>query len=329
MNNNKTVGANEVVELLRKSDSITLLCHTAPDEDTVCSAYALYLALQGIGKEVKIYSPSKLPPRASSYYDESVFSYSPYDDPPRESSLTVTVDVATSARLGSLEEYFGNKVDVRIDHHAASSDFALYNYNDPSATAVAQLIFEIIKLLGVMSTDIASSLYTAVLSDSGGFKHQNMTAKAHYAAAELIECGADVSGISDALFGVKTHEALRALHLGLEKIRFICAGKVAIISITNEDKRAEGISDADLDELSAFSCIANGVLLGIVLKESSEYKGEYKVSMRSKPPVDASAICKKLGGGGHECASGATIYADNINEAEEILLAFVISGLSK
>ena len=77
MNNNKTVGANEVAELLRKSDSITLLCHTAPDEDTVCSAYALYLALQGIGKEVKIYSPSKLPPRASSYYDESVFSYSP------------------------------------------------------------------------------------------------------------------------------------------------------------------------------------------------------------------------------------------------------------
>lgn len=324
--NNITV--NEVSARLKAAESIVILCHRNPDEDTAGSAYALLLALRSIKKNAYILCQSKPSKRGAPYIDAEVFVSDPSSLPLDKGSLFVSVDVASENMLGELS-FLADRVDIRLDHHESCTPFAKYNLNRPDDTACALLVFDVIKELCPISAEMASALYTAISSDSGCFRYSNTNAAAHRAAAELIELGADASGIAEALFEVKTNAQMRALRLGLESIRYICFGKVALIVVTNKEKRREGLSDSDLDELASISRQTEGVILGIVLKQTDNDPKCFKVSMRSREPVDCAAICRRLGGGGHQRASGASIRAENAAEAEEILMSSVLTELSK
>ncbi len=318
MGNNITL--EEIADFFRRQDDFVILCHTNPDEDTAGSAYALFLGLTGLGKRAKIVCDMHPPRRGGNYLDEAVFSTAL----PEGSFVTVSVDVAARNMLGALAEPLGGTVDLKIDHHGVGEDFGCYNYTDPEAGACGMIVWKIIGILGPVSPAMASALYLAIASDTGGFRYSNTSAETHRIAASLLDRGADGTGISETLFETKSEKDFRALRLGLSKMAYYAGGQLALIFVTNADKEAEELSDRDLGELASISRQTAGVLLGVVLRQSDTDPQKFKISMRSREGVDAAALCAHFGGGGHTRAAGGALTADSPEEARRSLLSFLL-----
>ena len=313
MNNTDISG---IIEILKEKNDFVLLSHTNPDGDTVGSVTAFCLMLRRMGKRVRCLCDKEIPERlrficGDIYDDDYVISDSEY---------VISLDVASGAMLGEKLEKYAERVDLRIDHHAKGSDFAKLNYVEPGASSCGEIVFDICAAMELTDPDTASAIYAAISSDTGCFRYSNTTAKTHMSAAYLISLGAAHSEINEALFDTVTVGELGIYPLFLDNFKSLYGGKVTLVSVSNEEKKKRGMCDTDLDELSSLTRKVNGAYLGIVLKQVDGSQDKFKVSMRSRRQVDCSVICSELGGGGHVRASGATITADSLEDAEKILI---------
>ena len=312
--NNTSIG--QIIDILKEKNDFVLLSHTNPDGDTVGSVTAFYLMLCKMGKRVRCLCDKKIPERlyfiCGDIYDENYCI--------SDGEYVISLDVASETMLGENLRNAVGRVDLRIDHHAKGSDFAKLNYVEPGASSCGEIVFDICAAMELTDPAIASAIYAAITSDTGCFKYSNTTAKTHMSAAYLISLGAAHAEIDEALFDTVTFGELGIYPLFLDNCRSLCGGRVTLVSISNEEKEKRGMKDTDLDELSSLTRKINGTYLGIVLKQVDGSDDKFKVSMRSRAQVDCSVICAALGGGGHVRASGATITAENLGEAEKILI---------
>ena len=312
--NNTSIG--QIIDILKEKDDFVLLSHTNPDGDTVGSVTAFYLMLRKIGKRVRCLCDKKIPKRlyfiCGDIYDDNYCI--------SDSEYVISLDVASEIMLGENLENAAGRVDLRIDHHAKGSDFAKLNYVEPGASSCGEIVFDICAAMELTDPAIASAVYAAIASDTGCFKYSNTTAKTHMSAAYLISLGAAHAEINEALFDTVTFGEIGIYPLFLENSKSLYGGKVTLVSVSNEEKRKRGMKDTDLDELSSLARKVEGTYLGIVIKQVDDDDEKFKVSMRSRIQVDCSVICAALGGGGHVRASGATITADSIEQAENILI---------
>jgi phosphoesterase RecJ-like protein len=320
MNN---ITLSEISEQLLAAKRIILLSHTNPDGDTIGSVTALSRALRLCGKETICLCDIEIPERNLFICGEGAYTTSCEI---AEDDLVVSVDVASPQMLGKLRDTFEERTDIRIDHHASADNFATYNYVDPTAAACAQIIFDLICLLPcTLCEEIASPLYTALNTDTGGFRFSNTTARTHRIAAALMEGGAAAADICETLYENVTLESLQSNALFLEKYQLHMDGKILFLPITMADKERYGFTDENVEGYATLSRKIVGVELGMVLREKD--RGGYKVSMRSRKTVDSAALCALFGGGGHARAAGATIEADSFDEACQKLLDGVLNNI--
>lgn len=313
----------EIAQRLLAAERILLLSHTNPDGDTVGSVTALSRALRLCGKETVCLCDMPIPER--NLFICGVGAYVTYCEV-WESDLVVSVDVASPQMLGRLRDVFENRTDIRIDHHGSADDFATCNYVDPSAAACAEIVYELITLLPCdLCEEVASPLYTALNTDTGGFRFSNTTARTHRIAAALMEAGAAAADICEILYENVTLESLQSNALFLEKYQLYLDGKVLFLPITMADKERYGFTDENIEGYATLSRKIAGVELGMVLREKD--RGGYKVSMRSRKTVDSAALCALFGGGGHARAAGATIEADSFEEACRKLMDGVLANV--
>lgn len=324
MSDRNNVTLEAIADILREKERFLILCHVNPDEDTVGSGFALFLALESMGKDVRIACESLPTRRSGDYVDRDVFDTvdwdGGFDTALAEGRYIISVDVASRNMLGLLRASFEERVDLKIDHHAIGDDFGKLNYIDENAAACGEILYRIIDMLGAVTPEVASCLYLAVSSDTGGFRYSNTTADTHRIAGALIEKGADAMGVSEILFETKTAREFRAIRLGITNMRYFCDGLVALITVSNADKEQMGLDDDDLGELASISRQTEGVLVGIVLKQTDGEPRRYKISARSREGFDVAALCQHFGGGGHIRAAGGSIYADSMKKAEKQLL---------
>lgn len=302
-------------------DSFLILCHKHPDGDTLGSALALKRALIYLGKKAEILCADLPSPNNEFLFDGEDF---PAFDPEDENAVPVSVDVASEELLGDLQSNFGGRIALKIDHHATSDDFAERNYTDPSAAACGEIIYDLLKLLGVPPDIFSEPLYAAISSDTGGFRYSNTTAHTHRIAAELLEAGADNAFIDHMLYESRTQSEIRALTAAYASMRYFLDGKVAVTVITNDDKKRLDLREEDLGILSSITREISGVEVGITIKQSKSDASKYKISVRSEQSFPANALCALFGGGGHSCAAGAEISASN----PKIAIATVIKHLA-
>ena len=313
----------EIAKRLIAAQRILLLSHTNPDGDTVGSVTALSRALKLCGKETICLCDIPIPERNLFICGEGAYVTSCEI---RESDLVVSVDVASPQMLGGLREAFDGRTDIRIDHHASADDFATYNYVDPTAGACAEIVYELITLLPcTLCEAVASPLYTALNTDTGGFRFSNTTARTHKIAAALMEAGAAAADICETLYENVTLESLQSNALFLEKLQLYLDGKILFLPITMADKERYGFTDENIEGYATLSRKIAGVELGMVLREKD--RGGYKVSMRSRKTVDSAALCALFGGGGHARAAGATVEADGFEEACKKLIDGVLENI--
>lgn len=308
----------QTCRFLKEKDNFLILCHATPDGDTLGSAYALALGLTTIGKKCMIKCADEIPPKYS-YFTNA------FENKEIEYETVIAVDVADLQLLGSLAEVFVGKIDLCIDHHISNTRFADRLYLDSSAAANCECIHDIFRHFPLpLDTVSASAIYTGLSTDTGSFKYSNVTAKTHLIAADLYSYDINAAEIGRLMYDTKSRGRLELERMVLDSAEFHFDGKCMLLTATNEMKEKTGCNDNDLEGVAVISRSVEGVLAGISIKQKEA--DTYKVSVRTYPPLNASEICKALGGGGHVNAAGCSLTG-TLEEVKKQILDVVKKNL--
>ncbi len=219
----------------------------------------------------------------------------------------VAVDVATEGLLGAIQGKY--HIDLCIDHHGTNTDYADRLLLDDGAAAASEIIYKVIREMGVpLDKGMANCLYTGISTDTGCFRYASATAESYRIAADLIEAGADNGRINRVMFETKTKTYARLERLALESMRFYLDERVAIITVTQEMYHLTGSNEQETEGLAPLTRQIEGVEVGITIREKPD--GTCKASLRTFESVNAAEIAKAFGGGGHPQAAACNLDMD-------------------
>lgn len=295
---------------LLEHDRYTILSHANPDGDTAGCAYALCIALRSIGKKANVRC-------ADDFSERFSFMWANAAKEEFDEETVISVDVADRLLLGGLNEEYGGRVELAIDHHITHVTFEKRLLNEPNAAACAQTVFKVIEAMNIpINKDIASCLYTAIATDSGCFKFSSVSPETHRIAAKLLEYDFDFAQLNYTLFDLKTRERIALEERIYREMEYYFDGKCAVIILPKS--ALESVDIEDSNGISSIPRQVQGVEVGVVIKEKKE---GWKASLRSNQNIDVQAICSVFGGGGHIRAAGCSFKGMTAQEAKEQLLA--------
>jgi len=293
----------EAARWLREHDNYLILSHKRPDGDTIGSAAALCLGLRQMGKNAHVLRNMEITEKYIHLHTGLNQDY------PEAGDTLICVDTATPSLLPEAYNHLSKRVQLRIDHHSSDTPFAPLKLVDASAGACGEIIYDVLSELGVqLDKTIAEALYTAVSTDTGGFRYANTTAHSFQVAAECAKAGGDIHSINQQIFETNSFAKLRLQGWMTENIRFRCGGQVAVCALPAQVERDLGLTEDDLENISGFPRSIEGVRIAATLRQVGN--GFVKISVRALPGYDAAAVCAKFGGGGHKGAAGALIKAE-------------------
>lgn len=306
----------DVCRWLKGHDDYAILMHASPDGDAVGSAYALCRALEEMGKRARCLCSDAIPPR----YDYMTVGVGLGDFAPEH---VIAVDLADTKLLGNLEAEYGERIELCIDHHVSNRIDCPMTVLDGDASAACEVLFELIGALGVaIDAEIAACLYTGIATDSGCFKFTNTSARTHEVAASLIRAGAPFGEINRIMFDTKSRARLEVERMALDSIEYHFDGRCALIVVTKDMQ--DMTTPDELEGITALTRQIEGVEVGLTFRYKEPDR--YKVSARTLDSVNASAICARLGGGGHLRAAGCEL-AMPLEQAKKAMLAAVAEEL--
>ncbi|WP_346684960.1 DHH family phosphoesterase [Megamonas hypermegale] len=304
-------------EIILKAKNIVLSSHVNPDGDNVGSTLGLYHALKGTGKNIKILLDDDLPDNLGMM--KGLDLYQKPDKKLEGIDLMVILDVDID-RIGKVRDVVDAPV-LNIDHHISNSKVCDFCYVDANAAATAQIVYSLIKEMGMdFNVDSATCLYTGLVSDTGFFRYSNTTPYTLRAAAELLEAGARPDKISE-IFDQRSFSSVKAAGRAISTIDLYHDGKIALMTV---DKALKESAD-NTEGFVNFARNIRGVDVAVMIKYADE--NVTRVSMRSKN-TNVSEVAQSIGGGGHIRAAGATVYK-NLSQAKEIVLNAIIEGMKK
>ncbi|MFU0823878.1 DHH family phosphoesterase [Clostridium sp.] len=308
---------SNIIEKIKESKKVGITCHISPDGDSLGSSLALMQGLLNMGKNAYIISKEEVP---------ETFYYLPYCDRISKDLSYVLEDTDTVIVLdcGNFERINAD-IDlnnrgytlINIDHHISNDNYGDLNYIDIKAAAVAEIIYELLDTLNVnIDKDIATCLYTSILTDTGSFRHSNTTKLTHKIAGELIDKKIDFSEIHRKIFENISFERLRLQGKVIEKMQLELSRRLCIMEVTKEMIEEFNIDKSDTSDLVNLGTQIDTVEVAILLKECDCIT---KVSLRSKKKVDVRKIAEMFNGGGHVRAAG---FSTNISleEIKSILI---------
>jgi phosphoesterase RecJ-like protein len=317
----------EIITRISEPKNTLILFHRNPDADAVGSAYALKKILADLGSRAWCVCGEELPPRLEFLADGEQESVLPEQIPEDfAAERIIAVDTASPFQLGRLNELYGDRVDLMIDHHGVGEPYANH-YIRPEAAATGEIMFDLVKQLatdGLVEIDeaLCVDLYAAISADTGGFRFSNVTADTHMRAAELMASGIDSAEINHLLFDCFSMEQLRARAAGISNLQLFSGGKVAVITFPYALKAALGLEDHHLSTLVDVARSLEGVMIAISVRQPGT-DGSFHVSMRASCDYDVSEVCARFGGGGHARAAGCTFSAENMEDAVEKLVGAI------
>jgi phosphoesterase RecJ-like protein len=301
-----------IKEKILKSNYTAIVCHQNPDGDTLGSAFALSETLSLLGKKNDVLCADELPTKFN-FMDEikllHCYDKSKYD-------LTIFLDSGDIKLTGTL--FSDTSIDdidtINLDHHGTNSKYAKLNYVDSTYSSAAELVLELIRIMGIIpSKKIAEYLYVGMVTDTGQFAYSYTSARTHNNAAYLIECGADFSKIHYDIFKSMPLQRLLLMKHMLDNMKLSRQNSVAVSILTLDDYKACGATAQDSDSLVNSMLAVESVLAAVFVRQVDEKT--FKASFRSMDGIDISVAAKSLGGGGHKQAAGATFPA----KKEEVL----------
>lgn len=294
----------EFVDVLRKAPKVALFSHISPDGDCIGSMLAIGLALQKMGKEVVYYNPNPIPGNLGFLPGSRCISQILPNPQPK---TLLFVDCTDLGRVNlAKSDIQGNSTILNLDHHISNLNFGDINWVDARASAVGELALSLISQLGVeIDPDIATNLYTAIVTDSGCFQYSNTTAQTHRLTAKLMDFGIDLASIHHNIFDQKPIAQVKLLQCALAGLEIHADGQLALITLSLEDFHKSGAEQELSDGLVNHVRSIAGVESAVLLKEVGPL--EVKVGLRSNLWLDVNKIAAQFGGGGHKRAAGCTL----------------------
>lgn len=308
-----------LINLIKESSMIGITYHTSPDGDALGSALALYKALNKLNKKVYIISKDVIP-YAFSYLKASDIVSGECVKVLDNTDCLIALDCGNTERLsGELDLDNRTYKVINIDHHLSNDNYGDINYVDTSAAATAEIVYELIKNMNVeIDSDMAKCIYTALVTDTGSFRHSGTSNRTHKIAGEIIDTGIDFSSIHREIFDNKPVEKLKLYGKVFETLNMHHDNKICFMELTMEMLTSLGLEDGDTSDIISFGTQIDTVEVAALFKEGTEGT---KVSLRSKRDLDVRKVAEVFGGGGHTKASGCMIKGSTIAEAKKLVLA--------
>jgi len=301
-------------EILADPKHIVITTHHKPDGDAMGSSLGMYNYLIQKGHHVKVVSPTDYPvflhwlPNNS---DVVIFTEKQEESKRLvdNADLVFCLDFNTLSRINELGEIVraSSAIKVMIDHHLEPEDFDNYRLWNINACATAQLVYDFIvnkmKEPELINKDVATCLYTGIMTDSGSFRFPTTTPEVHHIVANLIQKGAENWKIHQLVYDNFSENRLRFLgHCLLNNLEVFKEYNTAMISVTQAELQQYNITTGDTEGLVNYALTINGIRLAALIIERSD---RVKLSLRSTGDFPANEICKKyFEGGGHRNAAG-------------------------
>lgn len=302
----------EVAAFLRAHDNYLILTHRRPDGDTLGCAAALCHMLRGVGKTAWLLENVEVTALYAPYV-EGLWAPEGY-----AFDTLVSVDLAALGLFPDNAAAYRDRVDLAIDHHPSYENFGKLCCVQPERAACGEILCEVAAELGQLTKEVALPLYVAVSTDTGCFVYSNVTANTHRVAAALIDTGIDFRAFNKRHFRTKSKKRLALEGRLLNEMEFFDGGRIVVVRVTQSMIREMQLSENDMDDLAALGGQVEGQDCSITMKEMKN--GDWKISVRSGPRVNATRVCEKFGGGGHKAASGCVITGMSADEARRAIV---------
>jgi len=305
----------EIAEKIMKTDRIAIVTHASPDGDAVGSTMALVLALRKHGKDVEILSKEPAPENLS--YLPLFEEYGASATLSGDRELLLALDCGNKDRLSMERDGFEEIYKINIDHHVSNDLYGDYNFVDTNSSAVGEIVYQVLQLLGLSITkEVATCLYTSLITDSGSFKYSSTTSVTHTIAGDLINAGIDFSTIHRLIFENAKFERVKLYGKVIESMELHHNGELCYMELTKKMLEDCGVEAQDTSDIIAIGTSVASAEVVALLKETDN---GIKVSLRSKNKVDVQMVAGFFSGGGHTRAAGLSIDK-SLADAKDIII---------
>jgi phosphoesterase RecJ-like protein len=301
-----------ILNVLRNGERFLVCSHSRPDGDAVGSILAMGMLLEQMGKRADLVTADRIPivyrtlPHADCIRT-AMRVHGPYD-----AVILLECDGPQRTRLLGLEKF----LLINIDHHASGQNFGHLNWIDHEATSVGELVYRLALAAGERITpEIATCIYTTLLTDTGGFIYGGTRASTFELARDLVLAGANPIRIAQDVYFSTAMSKLLLLGAALSNLRR--EGRLVWLWVTHNDMVRSCAAEEDCEGIVNYALSIADVEAAVFLRELPEQR--IRVSLRSKGGVNVAAIAAGLGGGGHENASGCTLAGPLARAADQIL----------
>jgi bifunctional oligoribonuclease and PAP phosphatase NrnA len=290
---------DRVLQEIRARRRFVVTSHARPDGDGIGSALACGQILRVMGKDAEVVMHDGVP---------RIYQNLPFAErviqadsvPANDAVVLLECDSIRRAGLDGLEQCFL----INIDHHVSGRNFAHINWIDSSVMATAELVYRLARLACVpVDRDIATCLYTALMTDTGSFMFEGTNEHTFTVARELVLAGADPALCARSIYFGHSTAKIRLLGAALSNLHR--EGALAWIWVTQDEMQHFGAREEDCEGLVNYALSIADVQVAIFFRELPD--GRYRISLRSKGEVNVSVVAEHFGGGGHKCASGCSI----------------------
>lgn len=303
---------SKIKELIESSKSIGLLAHENPDGDAIGSLIAFYLILRDMNKDVEVIA-SKIPERFK--YLEDIDKI--VDNSQKNFDLVIVLDCASKKRIGQIDNIVDRASQVIvIDHHVSNTLYGDINYIEGNTSSCAQVLYYLFKeWKWNINKECGKALMTGVLTDTSGFKNDNVDKNTYLMAAEMLDVGIDIYNLQREVLTIVTKPQLELKRIALDRLEFFDNGKIAFSYITKKDMDSVGAMVGDHEGLVEIGRDIIGVEVSIFMREDEGFK----ISLRSNGSVKVNEIAEFFDGGGHEMAAGLNIDK-NLEDAKNDII---------
>lgn len=311
MNSNDT---KKVQALLSSPKSIVIVPHKNPDGDAMGSTLALCKYLNIQGHKALVIAPNEYPHFLKWLPgNDDVLIFSAAQKEAKEkienAQLIFTLDFNDFSRTGDMEEVLASsKADfIMIDHHQQPSDYAVVTYSDTSMSSTCEMVYHFLDALNAtdqIDADMASCLYTGIMTDTGSFRFPSTTAITHKVVSNLIASGANNSEIHSNLYDTNSHSKLQLLGVALNNLKILPEYKTAYITLSQKELDDYNFQKGDTEGFVNYGLSLKGVIFAVIFIENKA-DNIIKMSLRSKGEFSVNEFARAhYSGGGHTNAAG-------------------------
>jgi phosphoesterase RecJ-like protein len=305
---------NSIKTLLSSPKAIVIIPHKNPDGDAIGSTLGLYHYLKQLHHKATIIAPNDYPDFLKWMPEEH--SILKYDNQKEDCDVLIekadiifTLDFNALGRIGNMEDivYNSKAKKIMIDHHQQPDDYATYMYSDVSMSSTCEMVYNFIEMLGdvdKINSDIATCLYTGIMTDTGSFRFPSTTSATHHIIGQLIEKGANNSEIHNQIYDTNSYARLQLLGRALSNLKVIPEYRTAYITLSQEELNAFNFKKGDTEGFVNYGLSLKGIIFAAIFIESHQDE-IIKISLRSKGDFSVNELSRThFNGGGHTNAAG-------------------------